>query len=115
MLKFWRCGRNDLTLLLAFSSKRVKISSVIYRLACENVCRRLLPVYSLRNVTLVCSTDSGKYEDFRKRNVTLMLLSSGLAVLALCSALQDGMFDTFGGGNCFLWYFSVISAGSCDE
>jgi hypothetical protein len=44
-----------------------------------------------------------------------MLLSSGLAVLALCSALQDGMFDTFGGGNGFLWYLSVISAGSCDE
>jgi hypothetical protein len=113
MHKFGRCGRNDLKCLLAFASQRGRIGSglhsVIYRLACENTCHRLLPVYSLRNVTFVSNTDSGKYsEDLRKRNVTLILLSSGLAVLALCSARQDGMFDTFGSGNSFLCYWSLI-------
>jgi hypothetical protein len=113
MHKFGLCGRNDLKFLLAFASKRGKIGSglhsVIYRSACKNACHRLLPVYSLRNVTFASNTDSGKYsEDLRKRNVTLMLLSSGLAVLALCSARQDGMFHTFGGGNGFLCYLSLI-------
>jgi hypothetical protein len=106
MYKFWRCGRNDLKFLLAITRKRGKICSglhtVICRVACENTCHRLLPVYSLRSVTFVSNTESGKYsEDLRKRNVTLMVLSSGLAVLALCSSRQDGMFDTFVGGNGF--------------
>jgi hypothetical protein len=107
MYKFWRCGRNDLKFLLAISRKRGKIGiglpSVTCRLACENTFHRLLPVYSLRSVTFVSNTESGKYsEDLRKRNVTLMLLSSGLAVLALCASRKDGMIDMFGGGNGFL-------------
>jgi len=106
MYKFGRCGRNDLKFLLDFTKKRGKIGSRLHNvscLACENTCHRLLSVYSLRSVTFVSNTESGKYsEDLRKRNVTLMLLSSGLAVLALCSSRQDGMFDTFGGGNDFL-------------
>ena len=70
---------------------------------------RLLPVYSLKSVTFVSNTESGKYsEDLRKRNVTLMLLSSGLAVVALCSSHQDGMFDTCVGGNDFLCFLSLI-------
>jgi hypothetical protein len=111
MYKFGRCGRNDLKFLLAFIRKRGEIGSglhtVICRLACENTCR-LLPVCSLRSVTFVSNTESGKYsEDLRKRNVTLMLLSSGLAVLALCSSKQDGMFDKFGGDG-FLCFLSLI-------
>jgi hypothetical protein len=113
MYQFGRCGRNDLKFLLAISRKRGKIGSglrtVICRLVCENTCHRLLPVCSLKSVTFVSDTESGKYsEDLRKRNVTLMLLSSGLAVLALCSLRQDGMFDTFGGGNGFLCFLSLI-------
>ena len=115
MYKFGRCGRNNLKFLLAFTRKRGKIvsglHSVICRLACENTCHRLLPVCSLRNVTFFPNTDNNKYsEDLRKRNVTLMLLSSGLVVVALCSARRDGMFDTFGSGNCFLCYLSSIQA-----
>jgi len=106
MYKFGRCGRNDLKFLLAITKKRGKIGSglrtVSCRLACEDTCHHLLPVYSLRSLTFVSNTESREYsEDLRKRNVTLMLLSSGLAVLALCSSSQDGMFDTFGGGNDF--------------
>jgi len=117
MYKFWRCGRNDLKFLFPFTKKWGKIGSGLHtvscRLACENTCHRLLPVYSLRSVTFVSDTESGNYsEDLRKRNVTLMLLSSGLAVLALCSSRQDGMFDSFGGDNDFLCFLSLIYAAT---
>jgi len=113
MYTFWRCGRNDLKFLLAITRERGKIGSglhtVICRLACENTRHRLLPVCSLRSLTFVSNTESGKYsEDLRKRNVTLILLSSGLAVLALCSSRQDGMLDTFVGGYGFLCFLSLI-------
>jgi hypothetical protein len=113
MYRFGRCGRNDLKFLLAIIRKRGEIGSglhtVICRLACANTCHRLLPVYSLRSVTFVSNTESGKYsEDSRRRNVILMLLSSGLAVLTLCSSKQDGMFDKFGGGNGLLCFLSLI-------
>ncbi|GFG28773.1 hypothetical protein Cfor_10764, partial [Coptotermes formosanus] len=66
------------------------LHNVICRLAFENACHRMLPVYSVRNITFVFNTDSSKYsEDLRKRNVTLLLLSSGLAVLAFCAERQD--------------------------
>jgi hypothetical protein len=113
MYKFGRCGRNDFKFLLAIARKRGKSGSglhnVICRLAFENACHRMLPVYSVRNITFVFNTDSSKYsEDLRKRNVTLLLLSSGLAVLAFCAERQDGMFDMFGSGNTFLGYLCLI-------
>jgi hypothetical protein len=97
MYKFGRCGRNGFKFLFVIARRRGKIGgglyNVICRLACENACHRMLPVHSLRNVTFVSNTDSSKYsEELRKRNVTLLLFSSGLAVLALCSERQDGMF-----------------------
>jgi hypothetical protein len=112
MYRFGRCGRNDLKLFLAVARKRGKISSglhnVICRLVCEDAFCSTLPVYSPRYVTSVSNTDASKcLEELRTRNVTLLLLSSGLVLLALCSERPDGMFNTFGCGNNFLGYLSV--------
>jgi hypothetical protein len=113
MYKVGQCGRNGFKLFFTFARKRGKLSSgfrnVSCLVSCEKTYQRLLPVFWSRGVTFIAKIRVSKYsEELWKRNVPVLLLSSGVALLlAFCSERPNGRFGTFGGGNNFGGYLCL--------
>lgn len=91
MYKVGQCGRSHFKLLFTFPRKRGKFGTgfrnVSCLVSCEKAYQPLLPVFWSRGVAFIANIYVSKYsEELWKRNVPVILLSSGVALLlAFCS------------------------------
>lgn len=105
MYKVVQHGRNGFKLLLTFTRKRAKFGTGFHNVSCLVSCgktyQRLLPVFPSRFVTFNTNIYVRKHsEELWKLNLPVLLLSSGVALLAFCSERPDGRFGTCGYFDC---------------
>jgi hypothetical protein len=108
MYKVVHYGRNGFKLLFNFAKNGGKFCAgfrnVRCLVSCEKTYQRLLPVFRSRGVTFLEDIYVSKYsEELWKRNVPILLLSSGVALLLAFSSDQP---------NGRLWCLEVVTVFS---